>query len=187
MASSRAVRPLDCVKVSRFWITSKLRVNPDIISGRSLNCTRKNSSSGLAVLKNWATASRALLILCPMLPLASKTIPSEIGASSAPNCVISWSILSSVRLKCPFSRPVTSRAIGSVTVTLISTSGTSTLIVAVRCPGPESSSESAGRDLRSTLASAPKAATAQASQQPAANPTFFDFEDDREDGRPVAF
>ena len=42
----------------------------------------KNSSCGLAVLKNSITASLARSILLLMLPLESKITPSETGASS---------------------------------------------------------------------------------------------------------
>ncbi len=56
-------------------------------SARSLNCTRKNSSSGLAVLKNCETACRDFSSLLPMLPLQSKITPTESGASSLENWV----------------------------------------------------------------------------------------------------
>jgi len=58
MASSSAVRPLDCAKVSWFWISSTSRVSGTTIFGWSLNSTRKNSSSGLAVWNNAAAARR---------------------------------------------------------------------------------------------------------------------------------
>jgi hypothetical protein len=61
-----------------------------------------------------------------MLPLQSKTTPTESGASSLENCVISCGCLSSVSLKFSFSSPVTKRFMGSVTVTGISTSVLST-------------------------------------------------------------
>src|SRR5271165_3430001 len=63
-----------------------------------------------------------------MLPLVSKTKPMEMGASSEENCVICCSTLSSKSLKCSFSRPVTKRFSGSVTVTLMSTRVLFTLI-----------------------------------------------------------
>src|ERR1022692_3110498 len=94
-SSSSAVLPLDWVKVRRFSISSRLVVNLITRSARSLNSTRKNSSSGLAVLKNWATAWRAFSSLFPMLPLQSKTMPTDKGASSLENCEICCSVLSS--------------------------------------------------------------------------------------------
>src|SRR4051794_26508456 len=57
-----------------------------------------------------------------MLPLVSKTRPIDIGASSLENSLIDCSTLSSNRRKWSFSRPVTNRFRGSVTVTLIKTS-----------------------------------------------------------------
>ena len=67
-----------------------------------------------------------------MLPLASNTRPTLSGASSLENWVIVCSTFSSVSLKCSFSRPVTNRFIGSVTVTLIRTSCVSTRILVSR-------------------------------------------------------
>ena len=61
-----------------------------------------------------------------MLPLQSKTTPTESGASSLENWVISCGSLSSNSLKFSFSSPVTKRFKGSVTVTGISTSVLST-------------------------------------------------------------
>ena len=66
--------------------------------------------------------------LLPMLPDASNTSPIESGASSLENCVISCFTLSSKSVKCSFSRPVTKRLSGSVTVTLMRTSWVSTRI-----------------------------------------------------------
>src|SRR6266576_3686107 len=126
MASSNAVRPLDWVNVRRFWIFSRLVVKSSTSSGRSLNCTRKNSSSGLAVLKKCATASRDFVSLFPMLPLVSKTQPMESGASSLAKWVTFCSTLSSNSRKFSFSNPVTKRLSGSVTVTLIKTTVVST-------------------------------------------------------------
>ena len=94
--------------------------------GLSLNSTRKNSSSGFAVLKNCATAWRDLSSLFPMLPLQSKTIPMASGASSLENCTSFCSDLSSKTRKFSASRPVTNRFSGSVTVTGICTSVVST-------------------------------------------------------------
>ena len=102
MASSSAVLPLDCVNVSRLWISSRAWVKEMPISARSLNCTRKNSSSGLAVFMNWATAWRDFSSLLPMLPLVSKTTPTESGASSLENCTNFCSVLSSNSRKCSF-------------------------------------------------------------------------------------
>ena len=48
-------------------------MNGWINCAESLNCTRKNSSSGLASLKNCATAWRDFSSLLPMLPLQSNT------------------------------------------------------------------------------------------------------------------
>src|SRR6202158_5958460 len=56
-----------------------------------------------------------------MLPLQSKTTPTDRGASSLENWLISCSFLSSNNLKFSFSRPVTKRLYGSVTVTGMST------------------------------------------------------------------
>ena len=49
----------------------------------------KNSSCGLAVLKNSITASRARSIFVFMLPLKSKITPMDTGASSAEKISIS--------------------------------------------------------------------------------------------------
>ena len=62
-----------------------------------------------------------------MLPLVSNTNPTLSGASSLENCRIFCSTLSSEILKFSFSRPVTKRFRGSVTVT-----GMSTMVVSVR-------------------------------------------------------
>ena len=99
-----------------------------------------------------------------MLPLASKTMPSDNGTSSAPNCVISWVALFSSILKCSFSSPVTKRPMGSVTVTLIRTSGTSTLMVDIRA-GSAVWEDSEVRFLREILASAVKAGSAAISEK----------------------
>src|SRR6266403_1545683 len=61
-----------------------------------------------------------------MLPLVSKTKPIERGASSLAKWTIFCSPLSSKTLKFSFSRPVTKRFSGSVTVTLIRTTVVST-------------------------------------------------------------
>src|SRR6266481_160918 len=61
-----------------------------------------------------------------MLPLVSKTKPIESGASSLAKCTTFCSPLSSKTLKFSFSRPVTKRFSGSVTVTLIRTTVVST-------------------------------------------------------------
>ena len=116
------------------------------ISGLSLNWTRKNSSSGLAVLKNWAAARRAFWSLAPMEPEASKTRPTERGASSLAKVAIFCSDLSSKSLKCSASRPVTKRLSGSVTVTLIRTRLVSTRMLAGR--EARGSGSSAGPVLR---------------------------------------
>ena len=94
-------------------------------SARSLKLTRKNSSCGLAVLKNCKAASLALPILLTMLPLRSKMTPTEMGTSSEEKNSISSSTLFSKIRKLSGSRPVTRRSCGSVTVTLISAKSTS--------------------------------------------------------------
>src|SRR5438034_3589324 len=57
--------------------SSTLLVNALVSSARSLKLTRKNSSCGLAVLKNCKAASRALPTLLDILPLKSKTRSEE--------------------------------------------------------------------------------------------------------------
>src|SRR5713226_9540812 len=57
-------------------------VKSEISSGLSAKVIMKNSSCGLAVLKNSITASRARSILLLMLPLMSNITPRETGASS---------------------------------------------------------------------------------------------------------
>ena len=59
-------------------------------SGLSENVIMKNSSCGLAVLKNSTTASRDFSILSLIEPLTSKITPSDIGASSLEKCLICW-------------------------------------------------------------------------------------------------
>jgi hypothetical protein len=62
-------------------------------SGSSEKVIMKNSSWGLAVLKNSTTASLARSILLDMLPLESKITPSDTGASSLENDRIScWEL-----------------------------------------------------------------------------------------------
>src|SRR5713101_5404949 len=82
MASSSAVRPRAAVYINRFCNSSTLEVKLLISSARSLKLTRKNSSCGLAVLKNCTAARRALSTLLDMLPLMSKITPMEMGTSS---------------------------------------------------------------------------------------------------------
>src|SRR5208337_1778334 len=103
-------------------------VKSAISSGLSAKVIMKNSSCGLAVLKNSTTASRARSILLLMLPLMSKITPIETGASSLEKVLISCWSLPSKRLKFSRSRPVTSRFRGSVMVTGTSTMFTSTLM-----------------------------------------------------------
>src|SRR5258706_11538179 len=74
-----------------------------------------------------------------MLPLVSKAIPTESGASSLENCTISCSTLSSKTLKFSLSSPVTNRLIGSVTATGIKTS-----VVSSRMSARRSAIDSAG-------------------------------------------
>src|SRR3954467_3426805 len=95
-------------------------------SGLSEKVMRKNSSCGLAVLKNSTTASRDFWILFDIDAEMSKITPSEIGASSLEKVLMSCGRLASAMLKLSFSRPVTKRFIGSVTVTFTSTRSTST-------------------------------------------------------------
>ena len=45
----------------------------------------RSSSSGFAVFMNCETAWRDFMSLAPMLPLVSKTMPTESGASSLEN------------------------------------------------------------------------------------------------------
>ena len=80
-----------------------------------------------------------------MLPLQSKTTPTESGASSLENCEISCSVLSSKTLKFSFSSPVTKRFKGSVTVTGISTRVLSTRMLAL---APSSSARLGARNGR---------------------------------------
>ena len=59
------------------WMSSTEEVKSEISCGLSANATMKNSSCGLAVLKNSITASRARSILLAMLPLMSKDDPDR--------------------------------------------------------------------------------------------------------------
>ena len=94
--------------------------------GRSLNSTRKNSSSELAVLKNVAAASAGFMILVFMLPLVSKTRPMETGASSLEKCVIFCSTPSSKISKLLRARLVTVVPSAVVTCTGMSARAEST-------------------------------------------------------------
>ncbi len=67
-------------------MSSTEEVKSETSSGLSANVIMKNSSCGLAVLKNSITASRARSILLLMLPLMSKITPIETGASSLEKC-----------------------------------------------------------------------------------------------------
>src|SRR6266850_1237510 len=96
-------------------------------SGLSAKVIMKTSSCGFAVLKNSTTASRARSILELMLPLMSKITPSETGASSLENDLISCWLLPSNTEKLSLSSPVTKRFIGSVMVTGTRTSSTEDL------------------------------------------------------------
>src|SRR5215472_9127953 len=125
MASSNAVRPLEEVSIRRLCRSSTLLVNELVSSARSLKLTRKNSSSGLAVLRKSTAASRALPILLPMLPLQSKITPMEMGTSSEEKATISCSTLSSKTRKLSGSRPLTKRSLGSVTTTFTRARSTS--------------------------------------------------------------
>src|SRR5216684_3346028 len=107
-------------------------VKSDNSSGLSEKAIIKNSSCGLAVLKNSTIASRARSNLLLMLPLVSKITPSETGISSPEKCRISCGSLPSKTLKLSFSNPVTGRFMRSVMVTGRSTRCTSTLMGLLR-------------------------------------------------------
>src|SRR5947209_2684743 len=92
----------------------------------------KNSSCGFALLKNSTTASRDLVILSLIEPETSKITPREIGASSLEKHWMGWVLSPSYTMKLSFSRPVTSRFMGSVMVTGTSTRFTSLLMGLVR-------------------------------------------------------
>src|SRR5579872_2446542 len=109
-------------------MSSTEEVKSETSSGLSAKAIRKNSSWGLAVLKNWMTASRARSILLVILPLMSKMTPIETGASSLEKVLSSWASLFSNSWKFSLSRPVTSRFMGSVIVTGTNTMLTSTFI-----------------------------------------------------------
>src|SRR5579871_6626357 len=126
MASSKAVRRRGTAKTSLFWISSTELVKSLIASGSSEKVIMKNSSCGLAVLKNSITASLARSILLAMLPLESKITPRDTGASSLEKVRISCWLLPSYNWKLSFSSPVTRRFIGSVMVTGTRTRSTST-------------------------------------------------------------
>src|SRR5574341_1938932 len=126
MASSSAVRPLGTVYTICPCTCSTDLVKSASSSGLSAKVTMKNSSCGLAVFKNSTTASRDFSILLVMLPLMSKITPSETGASSLEKCLMFCGTLPSKTAKFSFSRPVTSRFMGSVMVTFTSTRSTST-------------------------------------------------------------
>src|SRR6266852_4391042 len=68
MPSDRVVLRFDGLKMRRRWISSVVLVNGTVSSGPSLNCTRKNSSSGLVTLKNPATASADFDVSIPRWP-----------------------------------------------------------------------------------------------------------------------
>src|SRR5579859_763738 len=112
--------------------------------GRSLKVIMKNSSCGLAVLKNSITASRAFMILSFMLPLISKITPREMGASSVEKCFTTWTSLPSRMEKFSLSSPVTIRFQSSVTVTFTSTRFTSTCTGLVWFLRPASAAATAG-------------------------------------------
>src|ERR1022692_5077483 len=125
MASSSAVLPFGAAYTSLLWMSSMEVVKSARTSGFSEKVTRKNSSSGFAVLKNSTTASRDLSILLDIDPLTSKITPNETGASSLEKWLISCGWPLSVRKKLSFSSPVTRRFMGSVTVTGTRTRSTS--------------------------------------------------------------
>ena len=85
-------------------------------AGRSLKPTTKNSSCGLEVRMNSLSALRARGNFEVMLPLRSKTMPMVTGASSVEKVLMVCPMLLSKMAKFSFSRPVTRRFMGSVTV-----------------------------------------------------------------------
>src|ERR1039458_5017844 len=80
------------------------------------------------VFRNSVTARWEVLVFKSMLPLVSKRIPTESGASSPEKWVIFCSTPSSKMLKSCFSSPSTKRFMGSVTVTGITSRVVSTTI-----------------------------------------------------------
>ena len=96
------MRFLGTAKTSLFWISSTELVKSLMSSGSSENVIMKNSSCGLAVLKNSITASLARSILLLMLPLESKMTPRETGASSLEKLRISCDRISFEQLEILF-------------------------------------------------------------------------------------
>ena len=128
-ASRRAVDPPTCIIPTCRAISSLWFVMPAASMAWLLNCTRKNSSAGLALFRSAFTASYARFMRGPMLSLVSNTRPMEAGASSAAKCVIVCCTLSSKSVKCSFSRPDTTRPLPSRTVTGIWTRSECTRMV----------------------------------------------------------
>jgi hypothetical protein len=81
--SSSAVVPLVRNAPTCPRMSSERLVMGTVTRASVLNLTKKNSSSGLALLRRVFTASRALGSLDCMLSLASKTMPIDTGTSSA--------------------------------------------------------------------------------------------------------
>ena len=82
---------------------------------RPPNSTRKNSSCSLAVWKKAAAAWETFSILFRMLPLASRSKPTETGASSAAKAESVCSIPSSDNRKLSIVKPVIGVPMGFVT------------------------------------------------------------------------
>ena len=82
IASRSAVRPLADKESRLLCGSSTLLVKELVSSARSLKLTRRNSSCGLAVLKNCRAASLDFPTLLAMLPLRSKMTPMDMGTSS---------------------------------------------------------------------------------------------------------
>src|SRR5882762_5796444 len=96
---------------STFWVKLWTSV------GRSAKVTRKNSSCGFEAFNKAMTASRARSIFVFMLPLTSRSMPTETGESSFQKCLIGWECLFSYSWKFSRSSPVMGRCDSSVTVT----------------------------------------------------------------------
>src|SRR5215472_13339869 len=143
MASSKDVRPRGCATSIAFSISSERLVKSVASLGSSEKVIRKNSSCGLEASQNWRTASRARSSLSRMLPLTSRMIPIETGASSLEKFLICCGCLFSKSLKLSRSRPVTGRFIASVMVTGTVTSSTLERIRPMlgRCGVPKGTSE----------------------------------------------
>ena len=128
IASSSAVLPFVVAYIRRFWISGALVVKGTASSALLEKFTRKNSSSGLAFLRNSTTASRACESFGAMLALTSKTIPTDTGVSSVKTFTTSCSTLPSNTRNWRASIPTSGWFLASVTLTGISTRLVSTRI-----------------------------------------------------------